>query len=224
MKIGGNLPLIGPAGNEPKKSATSFPDVAKTPTPAGPVPVPYPNVGDTFERAGQRPLSALLGRPETKAWGDPHVPGAQQELAVAAGKLFAEGDVAGGSAAWTDAMQHDPGIAISELLPHLVTGLADGLGPAGDVNALVQHVLRESSVQASQDLRSLADQVKALNETKKEIRGALQELREGGGADELDQLRLQIFTERRQKAIETMSAIVKKLEDARDEIVRNLGG
>jgi hypothetical protein len=44
-----------------------------------------------------------------------------------------------------------------------------------DPNALVQHVLRESYLQTTEDLKSYAEKVKYFNEMKKEVRGFLQE-------------------------------------------------
>ena len=74
MKIGDGpklppLPLPLPGGDPPKsgektagKAASAFPDVTKTPTPGGPVPIPYPNAGDSFERAKLPGPGALFGR------------------------------------------------------------------------------------------------------------------------------------------------------------------
>jgi hypothetical protein len=117
MKIGGNLPPLPSPGSEGKQAA-SFPDVAVVPTPGSPVPVPYPNIGDSFERKGKDPLASLLGKSEAKVWGDPHLPAVQRQHASDAGRLLAGGDLAGGLAAWTDAVQHDPGVTIAELLPY----------------------------------------------------------------------------------------------------------
>ena len=41
--VGGNLSSVKSA--HPGKAVTAFPDVCKTPSPAGPVPIPYPNAG-----------------------------------------------------------------------------------------------------------------------------------------------------------------------------------
>lgn len=222
MKIGGQLPPLPQPGTEPKTKA-SFPDVAKTPTPAGPVPVPYPNVGgDSFERAGGGGLSSLLGKAGAKVWGDPHIPEAQRQLAGAAGRLLAQGDAAGGLAAWTEAVQHDPGVTIAELLPYSLDALAEGTGLQPE--ALVQHVLRESSQQSTDDLRSFAEKVKAFDEAKRDLRGAMETLREaaGGEGSELASLRMQAVMERRQKAIEAMSNLSKKLADTASAIVANM--
>ena len=51
-------------------------------------------------------------------------------------------------------------------------------GGAIDPNALVQHVLRESYLQTTEDLRSYAEKVKYFNETKKEVRDYLEKLRD----------------------------------------------
>jgi hypothetical protein len=60
------------------------------------------------------------------------------------------------------------------------TGLIEKLASAGvaiDPNALVQHVLRESYLQTTEDLRSYAEKVKYFNTCKKLIREYLAKLR-----------------------------------------------
>lgn len=52
-----------------------------------------------------------------------------------------------------------------------------GTGVAPDPNALVQHVLRESYLQATEDLRYYAEKVRHFNNTKKAVRDYLAELR-----------------------------------------------
>lgn len=61
-------------------------------------------------------------------------------------------------------------------------------GGSLDPNALVQHVLRESYLQTTEDLRFYADKVKYFNEMKKEIREHLNELRNYDAALRLDTL------------------------------------
>jgi hypothetical protein len=51
-------------------------------------------------------------------------------------------------------------------------------GGAVDPNALVQHVLRESYLQTTEDLKSYAEKVKYFNESKKGVRDYLQGLRD----------------------------------------------
>lgn len=41
-----------PASTKQKGACTAFPDVCKTPTPAGTVPVPYPNFGNVMQAVG----------------------------------------------------------------------------------------------------------------------------------------------------------------------------
>jgi hypothetical protein len=44
-----------------------FPDVCKTPTPAGPVPIPYPNIGKASDASGGPPTVTTDGKmPMTK--------------------------------------------------------------------------------------------------------------------------------------------------------------
>ncbi|MEZ5726657.1 MAG: PAAR-like domain-containing protein [Burkholderiaceae bacterium] len=52
-------------------SATAFPDVCKTPSPGGPIPVPYPNIGQATDkptaasrtRPGRRTIKPKIPRP-----------------------------------------------------------------------------------------------------------------------------------------------------------------
>jgi hypothetical protein len=47
--------------------STVFPDVCKTPTPAGPVPIPYPNIGKAADTTGGPPTVTTDGQmPMTK--------------------------------------------------------------------------------------------------------------------------------------------------------------
>ena len=55
---------------------------------------------------------------------------------------------------------------------------AAGQGGAVDPNALVQHVLRESYVQTTEDLRFYAEKVKYFNEMKKTVRDYLSDQRD----------------------------------------------
>lgn len=66
MKIGGGpkLPAVpatlDDAAKAAQKSVRNLPSVAKTPTPGGSVPVPYPAAGDTFERIDRSRVGNLL--------------------------------------------------------------------------------------------------------------------------------------------------------------------
>ena len=42
-----------PAGSKGGGFTVAFPDVCKTPTPAGPVPIPYPNIAQTAQAKQQ---------------------------------------------------------------------------------------------------------------------------------------------------------------------------
>ena len=273
MKIGGNLPPIPLTGSEGKKAA-SFPDVAATPTPGGPVPIPYPNLGDTFERAGRDPLATMVGKGEPKVWGDPHLPAVQRQHASDAGRLLSGGDIAGGIASWTDAVQHDPGVTIAELLPYALNemfadvagiqsqlvsrlhgdggGIAEllvnaqkmgdgsvmpaaaraGAGGVTDPNALVQHVLRESYQQNTEDLKLYAEKVKSFNEAKQALREALQGLRGGDAAElsglgddaQLANVDLQNVLQKQQQVLQMMSNISKMLHDTAKAVTQKMGG
>ena len=61
-------------------------------------------------------------------------------------------------------------------------------GGSVDPNALVQHVLRESYLQTTEDLRFYADKVKYFNDMKKEIREHLNQLRNYDAALKVDTL------------------------------------
>jgi hypothetical protein len=282
MKI--DLPRLPLPGGQPKDPTSTksvgFPDVAVTPTPAGPVPIPYPNVGDSFERAAKNPLAALLGGGATKAGGPGgDVRAEQQRLATEAGELLGKGDAAGSAAAWTDAVGHDPGVTIMELLAYTLRGasgdvradqeaLAGRLGKVGvdlatafdvglakirdgsvvsteeqttasapkvrvsagpdDPSALVQHALRESYLQTTEDLRSYANQVKGFNEAKKELREAMQGFEEklaGVGDDaQLANVDLQNVLQRQQQVMQMMSNIAKMMADQAATVIRKIGG
>jgi hypothetical protein len=60
-------------------------------------------------------------------------------------------------------------------------------GGAVDPNALVQHVLRESYLQTTEDLRFYAEKVKYFNEQKKLVRDYLQDLRDYDSSEKKDQ-------------------------------------
>lgn len=106
MKIGEGPKLPPLPGGKPDatkssgKGATTFPDVAKTPTPGGAVPIPYPNVGgrDTFERAGSKVPNPLLGG--VGALQAPRSPPAPAEVAKQVGGQIGSGQGAGAFATW----------------------------------------------------------------------------------------------------------------------------
>src|SRR5688572_18556011 len=105
MKVGDGPKLPPPASGKTggpstaAKGASTFPDVAKTPSPGGAVPIPYPNVGgDTFERAGSKVPSPLLGG--LGALQAPRSPPAPSEVAKQVGGLIGSGQGAGAFEAW----------------------------------------------------------------------------------------------------------------------------
>lgn len=80
-------------------------------------------------------------------------------------------------------------------------------GGAVDPNALVQHVLRESYLQSTEDLKSYADKVKHFNSTKKELR---EHLRENGDLrPDVKDLFRQLKPEN-SNILETLTALLKE--------------
>ena len=256
VKISANLPPL--TGKETQKA--TFPDVAKTPAAPAPVPIPYPNVGDSFERVAKGGLGALLTTdPATKA-GSKGLSPQQRQVASQVAAMLDKGDAAGGLAQWTDAVAHDPGVPVMELLAYTATDLmadvqadvaklferragssgksAHGAGAAVDPNALVQHVLRESYLETTEDLGSFAEKVKYFNEAKKELREAITELREQGldagaweeklaalGDDaQLANVDLQNVLQKQQQTLQMMSNISKMLFDTAQGVIRKMGG
>ena len=125
-------------------------------------------------------------------------------------------------------------------------------GGAVDPNALVQHVLRESYLQTTEDLKFYAEKVKAFNEAKKELRQAVAEVRggaveaaaglRGGSAVEaeiakweeklagvgddaqLANVDLQNVLQKQQQVLQMMSNISKMLYDTAESVIRKMGG
>lgn len=148
MKIGEGPKLPPPPGGrtDATKSsgtgATTFPDVVKTPTPGGAVPIPYPNVGgDTFERAGSKVPIPLLGGPDALA-----APRSQQtpaEVMKQVGGLLGAGQGAAALASW-------------------VGSVASG---GGDVSQTLLGVMKEAVASTNEDKQDYLEKLQGHNET-----------------------------------------------------------
>jgi hypothetical protein len=284
MKIGDGpkLPLLPKTDGSATKAAGAFPDVCKTPSPGGPVPIPYPNVGgDSFERVRKSPLGGLLGVDPTAK--QPPAPAA---LAREVGGLLAAGEGVGALRSWLGGVAASGGGNVMEMLllvmkesiaesnedkKHYLgklqganetsqamsrhmedlaaasTALAGGeKGAAGagagvDPETLVQHVLRESYLESTEDLKDFAEKVKHFNEAKNSYREALADLREGGGQEDviewleeklsslgddaqLANVDLQNVLQKQQQTMQMMSNISKTLYDTAQAVIRKIGG
>ena len=150
MKIGEGPKLPPLPGGKPDatkssgKGVTTFPDVAKTPTPGGAVPIPYPNVGgsDTFERAGSKVPNPLLGGPDALA--APRSPRSQAEVAKQVGGLLGAGQGAAALASWAG------GVASS--------------GPHSNVSEMLAGVLKEAVASANEDKKYFLEKLQGHNE------------------------------------------------------------
>lgn len=123
------------------KGVSTFPDVAKTPTPGGAVPIPYPNVGDTFERAGSKVPSPLLGG--LGALEAPRSAPTAAEVAKQVGGLLGTGEGASALAAW-------------------VGSVASGGG--GDVSQTLFAVMKEAVADTNEDKKYFLEEMKDHNE------------------------------------------------------------
>ena len=124
------------------KGASTFPDVAKTPTPGGPVPIPYPNVGgDTFERAGSKVPNPLLGGPG--ALQAPRSPPTPAEVAKEVGGLLGTGQGASAFASWVGTV---------------------ALGGGGDVQQTLVGILKEALAETSEEKRYHLEELQGANE------------------------------------------------------------
>ena len=102
-----------------------------------------------------------------------------------------------------------------------------------DVEALVMLVVTRSARDAEADLRAVMSETKTINQQKRTTRQGPQHLdsvslRNSGDSlnmDELNdqqQLRLQTITDRRDRMMQTISNLLKKINDRRETIVQNL--
>src|SRR5688500_18876902 len=179
MKIGEGPKLPPLPGGKPDatkssgKGATTFPDVAKTPTPGGAVPIPYPNVGgsDTFERAGSKvPNPLLAGAPVLGASSSALTPA---EIAKEVGGFLRAGDGTAAMKAWVDGLASSGG---GLKAPGTLTGVlreSVGLIDGGKQRDLER--LRSANEQAS----ALSDYLGALVEKSQ----TLAEMAAGRGED-----------------------------------------
>ena len=167
MKIGEGpkLPPLPGGKTDATKSAgkgvSTFPDVAKTPTPGGAVPIPYPNVGgDTFERAGSKVPSPLLGGPS--ALGAASSPPTAAEVAKQVGGLLGTGQGASALAAW-------------------IGGVASG-GPRRDVPEMLAGVLREAVASTNEDKQFYLEKMQTSNDQAEALSDYLGALVDASGA------------------------------------------
>jgi hypothetical protein len=106
-----------------------------------------------------------------------------------------------------------------------------------DVNALVNLVLRESYLQASDDLKRNAEKVKAANQQKKlrapapglaaptvrMLPGATQlQIQPTGDGDQLANIDLQNSMQKQQQTLDTASAVAKAMNDTAMAVVRGM--
>lgn len=149
MKIGDGPKLTPlPGGNTDAtkssgKGATSFPDVAKTPTTGGAVPIPYPNVGgsDTFERAGGKVPSPLLGG--ASALEAPRSPPAPAAVAKEVGGLIGAGQGSAAFASWVGTV---------------------AVGGGGDVTQTLVGILKEAVAETNEDKKYYLEKMQGYND------------------------------------------------------------
>jgi hypothetical protein len=99
---------------------------------------------------------------------------------------------------------------------------------AMDANALVQLVLAQCYRQTTEDLRAVAEEMKAANARRKAEREAAQAARDEKGKDstaelgEEQQRRLQAQQERRSRILETLSNLMKQYSETESTVISNL--
>ncbi len=113
----------------------------------------------------------------------------------------------------------------------------------GDVNSLVQHVIRESYTEATKDLAFFAEKVKTFNDLKESVREKISEARSArpstdlggplqtweeklqsvGDDAQLANLDMQNALQRQQQALQMMSNIAKTLHDTATAVIRKIG-
>lgn len=150
-----------------KKRRPSFPDVVVTPSPAGPIPVPFPNLPPVKKpRAGKPPAAGRKFdiRLVVRAAAARKLPQGMSARDRAALRRVVRDLKAGRGIAANAAWQ---GFSRSYFSKRT----------ARNVNALIQWVLRESYLEQNKDLAFYADKVRFYNEQKKALRNHLAKLR-----------------------------------------------
>lgn len=103
-----------------------------------------------------------------------------------------------------------------------------------DLDALTFLVMMQASKEAEDDLKQSLNNMKQVNTTKAKQReqvqsntpalkfDSLHNKNNGPDANHDDQLKIQILTDRRQKALETISNLMKKVSETENSIIQNL--
>jgi hypothetical protein len=99
--------------------------------------------------------------------------------------------------------------------------IAEVKPPPGNIDALVQSVLRESYVESAEDLRNHAEKVKAFNDRRKALREKLTTVGEDAQLANVD---LQNVLQKQQQMLQMMSNISKTLHDSAMAVIRKIGG
>lgn len=240
-----------------RKNLTTMPEVDKTPAAPSPVPIPYPNTSDAAKVSGQskkqakQVIGGVIGEQKIMT---------QQMMSklsrVASGELpkaaaFLKSPPSEFIQQLPRQVQHDLSTIGKSLDPAnaeairdqfgSVVGKATKNGGAVDPNELVQHVLRESYMQTTEDLNSLTEKVKNLNQAKKQVRDKLNGLRENsvsnseikkweeklnsiGDDAQLANVDLQNILQKQQQTLQMMSNISKMLYDTATSVIRKMGG
>jgi predicted nucleotidyltransferase len=109
----------------------------------------------------------------------------------------------------------------------------------GDIAALAFLVIMQASKDAENDMKQIMDNVKQTNNAKAQQRVFIEKNKKlkdslHGNSEiknnsdnlndmtEMQQLRLQMYMDRRQKAMETISNLMKKIADTESSIIQNL--
>ena len=168
-------PLPDVAAKSGGKTASSFPDVAKTPTPGGPLPVPYPNVsGDSFERVGKAPLGSLLAGPQAAGHAKST---ATAKLAKEVGSLLAAGDAAAALDAWKGGIAAGGGINVMEAVTLV---LKESIRESNEDKKYFLGKLQEHNAQASK----LSDYLEVLVDASGELAAQERSPDEAGSSEE----------------------------------------
>jgi hypothetical protein len=240
------------------KSPNTMPEVTKTPAgPSGPVPIPYPNTSElpklsphadkqakqmtqghmAEQKISTQQMKSLLGQ-----LADGKLPKGAEFLKSPAPKFVQElpGKIQKELSAMGKKLDPMNPQAIQDQFASTV-GKAVANGRGTDVNALVQHVLRESYLETTKDLQFFKDKVQSFNKDKSALRDEIKSMREKttpdakikkleerlnqlGDDSQLANVDLQNILQKQQQTLQMMSNISKTLFDTAQSVIRKMGG
>ncbi len=137
-------------------------------------------------------------------------------------KLLQSGDLNGAKSEWTEAVEK-----------------MKAKGMPFDVNNMINSVLRQAYMESTEELKSLADKLKSMNEAKKDIRDgagmsdrpeietSIDDVEKAlslvGDDAQLANIDLQSVMQKQQSTLQTMSSISKMMTDTALTVIRKIG-